>query len=647
MKKKTSKKRSFREDNYSKSLITANSKSFTTHNIIQDFSFNDVQFKHAKFINKIFGNSKFIKAFLRLIFPSLFWGLFTALVPILFNTMINGFYNNDKIGNQLYLSVSYTTYMYSFINVLVCSFVYAAFPAIGNYIAQHNKAKLQEVLRWTTYISLIACVISLVLEEIFARQIAISMIWQYSPPITGTDLVQLNYSIELIRWFSATSFFFLWLWLYVPTLASMKSSRALFYSSLVGFIYFIIIYPSYLVATHVNVSSDLTLAPAADQIKLNNIMNGIGGIYFGYFIIQPLFLLIYTMFPTHFKVWEAHFINFFIKTWNGINKFSRDYQNSTRKKPQRFPESYPLHSIAREEYTDYERDILFFQTGFKVTWYRLKQVMVLAWVILLDQIFYAIMSLVLVIYGTNFHGYWGDWNGIKAPTDPKESLKMAETYYKHIFANVSLISTYIFTIYNGFSLLPQYFVAYYIGAGDKQTAYHNSIILTNWSILFGFMLAVIIIIYGAFINRLIYSGSPDAMYSMKFKVHGAYITKDIGTYQQLWNACFNMELIYAIAVLFDTGVAMTYYILASGGSKFIVFADSLISFINAVALIILHDIHYDNFYVYYLVNRLHTFFKFFVTILVIYMKGALWGIDSTHSKKSWFKQKIIANPNLF
>ncbi|MBO6103871.1 hypothetical protein J6P04_02330 [bacterium] len=63
--------------------------------------------------------------------------------------------------------------------------------------------------------------------------------------------------------------------------------------------------------------------------------------------------------------------------------------------------------------------------------------------------------------------------------DPNLALHMAKEYYKLILANVSLISTYIFTIYNGFSLLPQYFVSYYIGKGDKQTAYHNSLILTN------------------------------------------------------------------------------------------------------------------------------------------------------------------------
>ncbi|MBO6022841.1 hypothetical protein J6P59_00665 [bacterium] len=84
-----------------------------------------------------------------------------------------------------------------------------------------------------------------------------------------------------------------------------------------------------------------------------------------------------------------------------------------------------------------------------------------------------------------------------------------------------------------------------------------------------------------------------------------------------------MELIYALAVLFDTSVAMTYYILLSGGSKFIIFADSLIQLINSLALIGLYYTNYDNFYVYYLVNRIHTFLKFFISLVVIYAKGAL------------------------
>ena len=57
---------------YSRNLVTSNSSLFTTRNIIQDFSFNDEEFRHAKIINKIFGTNKFIKVFLRLLFPSLF-----------------------------------------------------------------------------------------------------------------------------------------------------------------------------------------------------------------------------------------------------------------------------------------------------------------------------------------------------------------------------------------------------------------------------------------------------------------------------------------------------------------------------------------------------------------------------------------------
>ncbi|MBO6022843.1 hypothetical protein J6P59_00675 [bacterium] len=72
----------------------------------------------------------------------------------------------------------------------------------------------------------------------------------------------------------------------------MKNSRALFYSSVIGFIYFIISYPSYLHSTYVNVGSG-TLATPDIQDHLYGIINGIGGIYLGYFIIQPLFLLIY------------------------------------------------------------------------------------------------------------------------------------------------------------------------------------------------------------------------------------------------------------------------------------------------------------------------------------------------------------------
>lgn len=630
-------KKSVKEDDYSKHLVSINAKSFSSHNIIQDFSFNDEEFHQSKLIHKIFGNNKFIKAFLRLVFPSLFWGLFTALVPILFNTMINGFYHDNNIGNQLYLSVNYTAYLFGYINPLIASFIFAAFPAIGNYIGKNDKYKLQEVLRWATYLSLTMCVIGLVLEEAFAEQISLALVWQLSGKLTGINLVQNNYSVILIRWLAASCFFYVWLWLYVPTLSSMKNSRALFYSSVVGFIYFLIAYPSYLHTSFVDTGS-VVLANQFDQIKLYGVMNGIGGIYLGYYIIQPLFLLVYTYFPKEFKIYEAKFLNSFIYIWNGLNKISKEYQLNTRRKTQRFFKPYILHSVNKEEYNDYERDVLMFQTGFKVSYVRLKQMMILAWAILLDQVFYATLNLILTVYGTNFHGYWQGWNDIPAPDNLKLSLKMTKEYYKLILANVSLISTYIFTVYNGFSLLPQYFVAYYLGNGDKQTAYHNSTILTNWSITFGMFLALLIIIYGTFINQLIYAtADPHDLYY--FTYNGKEYA--LGTYKDLWDTSFNMELIYALAVLFDTAVAMTYYILVAGGSKFIVFADSLVQLINALALIGMYYTNYDNFYVYYFVNRIHTFLKFFIAFIVIYMRGALWGIDTQYSKSSWFKQKII------
>ncbi len=617
--------------------FSTQSQMFTVKNIIQDFSFNNVDFKLAKWYNKIFCSTKFIKAFLRLTFPSLFWGLFTALVPILFNTMINGFYKDAPVGNQLYLSVNYTSYVYGYINPLVSSFIFAAFPAFGNYIAQHNKLKLQEVMRWTAYLSLVFCTIGLCLEEGFASQIALVLVWQYTLPVTGVDLVQLNYSIILIRWFAISGFFYCWLWLYVPTLSSMKNAKSLFYSSIIGFIYFIIAYTSYLATTLVNVGN-VELAPTAIQNHLYQVDNGIGGIYLGYYIIQPVFLWFYIYWPKQFKVWEAYFLNIFIHLWNGINDLNKNYQLSTRKKPQRFPSNFQLLSINKDEYTDYERDLLMFQTGFKVKWSTLERLWILSWAILLDQIFYATLNIILVVYGTNFHGYWTDWNGIIVNNDPGLSLHMAKEYYKLILANVSLISTYIFTIYNGFSLLPQYFVSYYIGKGDKQTAYHNSLILTNWSIVIGLLLALIIVIYGSFINELIYSSASPSIYYY-FTYHGTKIA--LGTYGQLWADSYYIELIYSLAVLFDTAVAMCYYILVAGGSKFVILADSACQVINVIALIALYYTNYNNFYVYYMVNRIHTLLKAVVTIVVIYCHGALWGIDSIGNKKSWFKQKII------
>ena len=70
--------------------------------------------------------------------------------------------------------------------------------------------------------------------------------------------------------------------------------------------------------------------------------------------------------------------NFFINIWNQINYSSRSYQYATRMKTQKFNRPYLLKPVELLDYDDQERSLLFFQSGFKVSFARLKQMLGLA-----------------------------------------------------------------------------------------------------------------------------------------------------------------------------------------------------------------------------------------------------------------------------
>ena len=236
----------------------------------------------------------------------------------------------------------------------------------------------------------------------------------------------------------------------------------------------------------------------------------------------------------------------------------------------------------------------------------------------INQFAYGVFGLTLVIFATNFNG---NLLGI-----PGSDLDAGKEYFKLIVANASLISGYLGMVYNGFVLLPQYFVAYYLGRGDKETAYHNSLFLMNWSFIVGLILCCIVLIYASFINYIIYpSTDANALIPVRWTgpaVHGLI------TYKQFWLDCFYIELILAIVEIFDAGTTLSFNILATGGCKWTFFSDQFIRLANIVALIALYygktdAVHWFNYsysanmFIYYIIARSHSVIPAFISWIFI------------------------------
>ena len=232
----------------------------------------------------------------------------------------------------------------------------------------------------------------------------------------------------------------------------------------------------------------------------------------------------------------------------------------------------------------------------------------------INQFAYGVFGLALVIFATNFNG---NLLGISG-----SDLAAGKEYFKLIVANASLISGYLGMVYNGFVLLPQYFVAYYLGREDKETAYHNSLFLTHWSFIVGFILCCIVLIYASFINYIIYP-STDANTPIPLKWTGPSVHGLI-TYKAFWLDCFYMELILAVVEIFDAGTTLSFNILATGGCKWTFFSDQFIRLVNIAVLIALYygktdGVHWFNYeysanmFIYYIIARSHSVIPAFIS----------------------------------
>lgn len=764
----------------------SNHKTFGENVVHGDFTFNNKDYLEANKLVRIFGHSKFIRMFWRLFFPMLIWGVITALVPILFDTMAKGYYH--ALGDTIYLSFSYTLGKFSYINIFVAlAWVLMAYPIVGNYIGRNQPAKIQEAVRFVFYILIITSTIAMVCELIYAPLISQQIVWKYSNisdynlsvlvhqhtngqfaslnqmKVYFTDVqrgFQLRYSSICIRYFAFTSYLVGWASIYTPMFASRRNNKVLIISTVLGLVFFIVVYSSclytsnlpqdnhyiYTVGTEKIVTSETTYIPYNIYVLFEPLINQSCGIYIGYNAVIPVSLFVFTLFPRFFKSKSLAVSNYFKNLYNRMvdkqsdiefkisqirykkfkleNKISSlqnlitdltnikkdrltnnyyseekiakinakidrkishykdilenntpawqekisqynkqiiSLQEKFEKTPSTNKKLFYIDYEAMENIDTYERNFLWFSGNnvplrinrFKyflintlkcpfwdsrnVQWISLrvsKNCMKNVWTTsggaFINQFAYGVFGLTLVIFATNFNG---NLLGI-----PGSTLEGGKEYYKTIVANASLISGYLGWVYNGFVLLPQYFVAYYLGKNDKETAYHNSLFLMNWSFVVGFVLCCIVLIYGAFINQLLYPS--DGHTYIPFKLTGGVEI----TWTQFYQDCFYMELILAIVEIFDAATTLGFNILVAGGSKWTFFSDQFIRLINIAALITLYystssQIHWFNYmfsaniFIYYLIGRSHSVVPAFISWIFIERGLALRTVEKEDNKE--------------
>lgn len=268
-----------------------------------------------------------------------------------------------------------------------------------------------------------------------------------------------------------------------------------------------------------------------------------------------------------------------------------------------------------------------------------------------DQFAYGVFALALITFATNFNG---NLLGM-----PGTTLNDGKEYYKLIVANASLISGYLGMVYNGFILLPQYFVSYYLGRNDRETAYHNSMLLMNWSFIVGIILCCIVLVYGSFVNYLIYPSNGATTIPVTWTGPGA---AGKITFSQFWLDCFYMELILAIVEIFDSGTTVSFNILVAGGCKWTFFSDQFVRLVNIAVLVSLYYAKTDgvtwfnlyfgaNMFIYYIVARSHSVIPAFICWIFIERGLALRSIDDEEKNISsnvltQHLGKIIFNHNM-
>ena len=529
--------------------------------------------RYSQFFTKYFGNKQFVYTFWKLLFPSLIWGFITSLVPLLFNVLCAyaKFSLGQGFNGNAYLAINYTYGIFTTFNSLITVFLFAVLPAIGNFIGRGHYKMMRQTVRWAIYIGFIVALILMIFEQAFAKDMMNLMVWSNEPTGNQTQL-----SVILLRFLSFIGFFYLWSWIYVPTLGSVKNTKVIFTSSFVAFCFFIIVTPLFLHFTN----------DSMDQA-----FYGLGAIYLIYFMIQPIYLYIYCK---------------FIKTWRSIwyKCFSFYYQKH--------------QELIRNDHVEIE---LLFMDHWNVSFQLVKRIFKLSWCIILDQSVYAIVTIIQTVFIINYGGKF--ITGANFNLNGANTYAAAANYYKDITSIPFMLNTFMYGIFNAFTIAPQYFVANELGKGNKELAYHNEFLCANWGILLGILFLVVMFICSTTLNETFFPSDNQQWYYIYISnTSNSYVT-----YSQLYYDNNNIMFIFSGFMIINTLCSMLFFVMIEGGSKWTAVGDSLIQIIFTIIMVIMYSVHYDSMYWYYAVSQIMLLAKVIVCYIIIGTKQALNSIE--------------------
>lgn len=553
------------------------------------FNNNDLSFRHKNhsgenFFTRIFGTKDFIFTFWKLLLPSLIWGTITSLVPLLFNVFCAFNFNRGQgMSGNVYLAINYTYGVFSTFNALITVFLFAVFPVIGNFIARRHFESMRQTVRWAIYIGFFIAFVLMIFEQIFAKDMMNLMVWNNLQSGNQTTL-----SVNLLRFLSFIGFFYLWGWIYVPTLSSIKNTKVILESSFVAFKFFIIATPLYL---HY-VTNQITSKTTQDELNMitDHACYGLGAIYLVYFMIQPIYIYIY-----------CRYIDTFRRIWYQLFKFFYDKHPNLKK----------VENLEKE---------LLFMSSFKVSFELIKRIFKLSWGIIIDQLLYAIISIIQLVFIINYGGKLiqdeaFDLNGANA-------YAAAANYYKDITSIAFMLQLFLYGIFNSFTIAPQYFVANELGKGNKQQALHNEYLCLNWAIVMGIVFMICMFACSTTLNEFFFPSTS--------KYYFIYINNNSNsfvTYKQLYFDNNNIMFIFSGFMIINTLASMCFFVMIEGGCKYTAFGDSIVQILFTIISIILYFVHYDNMYWYYAISQIMLLVKVIIAYVIVMNKLALNSIE--------------------
>ena len=422
-------------------------------------------------------------------------------------------------------------------------------------------------------------------------------------------------------------FFFSWMWIYVPALPSIKNNKPLYYSALVGFIFFIICDPIFIYSFQSSFELNINNPQALLALQLKA-ATGTGIIYLVYFIIQPFYVYFYLKFYKYLRKMTLVVLQPFMKLFY-------------LKKPDQY-QTYldNLKNVFNQNYL--ESQVLFFNK-FRVSLYYWRIILLLSWGNLLDQSFYNLIAVLHFVYSTNFGGQFPNGPGFEHISvlegwNQTVSNFAANHYFKLIMANPEMLLIFFFGIWDSFSVLPSYFVARELGIGNKKQAKTNMWRCMHWSYLMGASFTIIIIIFALFINQYATYPAQSGMFNYDIDYNGHVVATV--KYYQLWDDARNAMIIWAFMLFFFTATDMGFYVILSGASKILIVGDALITAIFVGVAMALYYTHFNNMLGFYFIPHLDKIVKYFIYITFIFTSQSSNSINDVMKVKNEVKQPV-------